>query len=70
MAEWRERILEQLPGVRYLLPVRTIRMAVASLVALTWVLLVSHCRIEVVPGFEFVRCAVDIHSSEGADACK
>lgn len=45
-----------------------------SLLALTWVLLTSHCRIEAMPGFEFLRCATDVHASdkanEGGDPCK
>jgi hypothetical protein len=42
-----------------------------SLLALTWVLLTSHCRIEAMPGFEFLRCSTDVHeSSEGGDPCK
>lgn len=67
-------MVEQLPGVRHLLAVRTIRIAMVSLVALTWVLLTSHCRIEAMPGFEFLRCATDIHapaeSESGGDPCK
>jgi hypothetical protein len=46
----------------------------ASLLALTWVLLTSHCRIEAMPGFELLRCATDIHepaeSENGGDPCK
>jgi len=42
-----------------------------SLLALTWVLLTSHCKIEVMPGFEFLRCAADVQpSNEGGDPCK
>lgn len=45
-----------------------------SLVALTWVLLTSHCMIEAMDGFEFLRCATDIHapsdSESGGDPCK
>lgn len=45
-----------------------------SLHALTWVLLTSHCRIEAMPGFEFLRCATDIHapakSESGGAPCK
>ncbi len=67
-------ILEQLPGVGHLLAVRTIRIAMVSLLALTWVLLTSHCKIEAVPGFEFLRCATDIHEPSEAensgDPCK
>lgn len=44
------------------------------LLALTWVLLTSHCKIEAMPGFEFLRCATDIHapaeSESGGDPCK
>lgn len=46
---------------------RTIRIATVSLLALTWVLLTSHCRIEAMPGFEFLRCATDVHASDTAD---
>lgn len=66
--------VEQLPGIRHLLAVRTIRITMVSLVALTWVLLTSHCKIEAMPGFEFLRCATDIHapaeSESGGDPCK
>lgn len=66
--------IEQLPSIRHLLSVRTIKIAMVSLVALTWVLLTSHCKIEVMPGFEFLRCATDIHapaeSESGGDPCK
>ena len=45
-----------------------------SLVALTWVLLISHCKIEAISGFEFLRCATEIHapaeSEKGGDPCK
>ena len=45
-----------------------------SLAALTWVLLTSHCKIEAVPGFEFLRCATDVHepseSERSGDPCK
>lgn len=67
-------MVEQLPGLRHLLAVRTIRIAMVSLLALTWVLLTSHCRIEAMPGFEFLRCATDVHATdttnEGGDPCK
>jgi hypothetical protein len=66
--------VEQLPGLGHLLAVRTIRIAMVSLLALTWVLLTSHCKIEAMPGFEFLRCATDIHapaeSESGGDPCK
>lgn len=66
--------VEQLPGIRHLLAVRTIRITMVSLVALMWVLLTSHCKIEAMPGFEFLRCAADIHapaeSESGGDPCK
>ena len=66
--------VEQLPGIRHLLAVRTIRITMVSLVALTWVLLTSHCKIEAMPGFEFLRCATDVHtpaeSESGGDPCK
>jgi hypothetical protein len=42
----------------------------ALVVALTWVLVSSHCKIEGMPGFEFLRCATDVHESEsGGDPC-
>lgn len=67
-------MVEQLPGIRHLLAVRTIRITMVSLLALTWVLLTSHCRIEAMPGFEFFRCAADVHapaeSESGGDPCK
>jgi hypothetical protein len=44
------------------------------LLALAWVPLTSHCKIEAMPGFEFFRCATDIHapaeSESGGDPCK
>jgi hypothetical protein len=40
------------------------------LVALAWAPLTSHCRIEAVPGFEFLRCSTDSPpSNEGGDPC-
>ncbi len=66
--------IEQSPALKHLLPVRTIRTVMVVLVALTWVLLTSHCKIEAMPGFEFLRCATDIHapaeSESGGDPCK
>ncbi len=45
-----------------------------TLVALTWVLLTSHCKLEGIPGFEFLHCATDIHeaaeSETGGDPCE
>ena len=37
-----------------------IKTAMVSLLALTWVLLSSHCRLEAVPGFEFLRCSMGL----------
>jgi hypothetical protein len=64
--------IEQLLGIGHQLAVRTIRIATVSLVALTWVLVSSHCKIEAMPGFEFLRCATDNHESHegGGDPCK
>ena len=63
--------IDQLPDVRHLLSVRTIKTVTVSLLAFTWVMLASHCRIEAMPGFEFLRCAPDVHTSnEGGDPCK
>ena len=57
--------------MRHELIVQTIRIAMVSLLALTWVVLTSHCRIEAVPGFEFLRCASETaSSSEGGDPCE
>lgn len=39
-----------------------------SLLALTWVLLTSHCKIEAMPGFEFLRCATDIHAPDESES--
>ena len=51
-----------------------IRIVMVSMLALTWVLLTSHCKIEAMPGFDFLRCATDIHppteSESGGDPCK
>ena len=41
-----------------------------SLLALTWVLLTSHCKIEAMPGFEFLRCAANFQASNEGDPCK
>jgi hypothetical protein len=63
--------IEQLHAIGHLLVVRTMRITMVSLVALTWVLLTSHCKIEAMTGFEFLRCSTDVHeSSEGSDPCK
>ena len=40
-----------------------------SMLALTWVLLTSHCKIEAMPGFEFLRCATDIHAPAESESC-
>ncbi len=44
-----------------------------SLLAVTWVLLTSHCKIEAIAGFEFLRCASDLEShaspENGGDPC-
>lgn len=40
-----------------------------SLLALTWVLGASHCRIEAMPGFDFFRCGTDVHATETASEC-
>lgn len=51
--------------------VRTLRTLMVALLALAWVPLTSHCRIEAVPGFEFLRCSTDVQSpNEGGDPCK
>jgi hypothetical protein len=56
--------------MRHQLIVRTIRIAMVSLLAIAWVLLTSHCRIEAVPGFEFLSCANEtLPSSTGGDPC-
>ena len=42
-----------------------------SLMALSWVLMASHCKIEALPGFEFFRCAADVQSANGGgDPCQ
>src|SRR5690242_2665746 len=33
---------------------------------IAWVLLTSHCRIEALTGFEFLRCGPEAHSTEHA----
>ena len=51
--------------------VRIFRTMMVVLLALAWVPLTSHCSIEAVPGFEFLRCSTDVQSSnEGNDPCK
>jgi len=41
-----------------------------SLLALSWVLSISHCRMEAVPGWEFLRCAAEAPMSDkGGDPC-
>lgn len=59
---------DQLPGIGHLFTVRTIRIAMVSLLALTWVLLTSHCKFEAVSGLEFLHCTDDAHESAEADA--
>ena len=50
--------------------VRTLRTVLVALLALAWVPLTSHCRIEGLPGFEFLRCSSDVQTSnEGGDPC-
>ena len=47
------------------------RSLIVVLLALGWVPLTSHCAIEALPGFEFLRCAADLHAAEdGADPCE
>ena len=51
--------------------VRIIRIAMVSLVALSWMLVSFHCKFEAMAGFEFLRCAPDVQEShEGGDPCK
>jgi hypothetical protein len=51
--------------------VRTLRTWIVVLLAIAWVPLASHCRIEAVPGFEFFRCSADAQTSDqGGDPCK
>lgn len=39
--------------------------------AVAWMPLTSHCLIEAVPGFEFLRCAADTHDSDDhGDPCE
>ena len=50
---------------------RRIKPFLMLVLALLWVPLTSHCRIESVPGFEFLRCSANDHgSSQGTDACE
>lgn len=69
--------LIELPGsIGDLSTVRVLRIAMGTWVALVWVLLSSHCKLEGIPGFEFLHCAVDIgHDSaeseeSGGDPCE
>ena len=48
-----------------------LRTAIIAVLALVWVPLTSHCRVEAMPGFEFLRCAADVQTpDEGGDPCK
>ena len=39
------------------------------MLALVWALLASHCRIESIPGFEFLRCGTEAQEP-GGDHCR
>ena len=41
-----------------------------ALLALAWVPLTSHCRLEAIPGLEFLRCSTDAENSTEGDPCK
>ncbi len=44
---------------------------IVALLALAWVPLTSHCKIEALPGFEFLRCLTDAQTAnEGGDPCQ
>ncbi len=67
----RKESIEPYPALRHLLSVRTFKTLMVALLALAWVPLMSHCLIEVVPGFEFLSCSSDVQTSnEGGDPCK
>jgi hypothetical protein len=59
----RERIL------RHPLIVRTLRRVMVLLLALAWVPLMSHCKLESVPGLEFLACLAegDSHDEQSSD---
>jgi hypothetical protein len=66
----KESAIDQVPAMRHEFIVRTIRILMVSLLALSWVLSISHCRIEAVPGWEFLRCAAAAPMSDkGGDPC-
>jgi hypothetical protein len=55
----------------HLLSVRTFRTVIVVLLALAWVPLTSHCKLESVPGLEFLRCACDTQAdTKNGDPCR
>lgn len=51
--------------------VRTLRTVFILAFALGWAPLMSHCKLESVPGFEFLQCSNDAQpSKQGGDPCK
>jgi hypothetical protein len=47
--------------------VRFIRTTIGTLLALFWVLMISHCRIEAATGLPLLRCSVDVEASSEGD---
>lgn len=63
--------VEQFHELEHLLRVRMLRTMMVALLVLAWVPLTSHCELESVPGFEFLRCSSEVPAtSEGGDPCK
>lgn len=56
-------LLEDSRRWRHLLRVRTLRTMLIVALALLWVPLMSHCKLESIPGFEFLHCASDAQGS-------
>jgi hypothetical protein len=64
----------ELPESRERLEPQPLRTAMVSMLVITWLLAISHCRAEVVPGFEFLRCVPEFHepceTGHSSDPCE
>jgi hypothetical protein len=56
-------VIEQSPAMKHLQIVRTLRTWMVLLLALAWVPLMSHCRIEALTDLELFSCSTDEHHS-------
>lgn len=52
-------------------PLKSLRLSLATLLAVMWVFLTCHCGLSAIPGFEFLRCDAESHESkDGGEPCK